>query len=155
MAEALNSPGVEEWRVVPSMPEMLASSWGRIVRKPHKVKMPNGGARLYSPKPTYGFVVSAKKGAKHTYRGTNYRGIGNVKVHRLVCEAFHGSPPEGKNMVIHINEDAHDNRPQNLKWGTQKENMNAPGYKAWARSITGENHPRYKARMARLAREAA
>jgi hypothetical protein len=111
--------------------------------------------RWYRSKPTYGVVTSARKGAKHTYRGLYRRGIGNVKVHRLVCEAFHGPAPEGKNVVIHINEDAHDNRPQNLKWGTQKENLNAPGFKAWQRTRTGENHPVYKAKMARLAREAA
>lgn len=155
MAEALNSLGVEEWRVVPSKPMLLASSWGRIVRKPRQGKMPHGGMRMYIPKPTYGVVTSAKKGAKHTYRGIYYLGIGNVKVHRLVCEAFHGPAPEGKNVVIHINENPHDTRPQNLKWGTQKENLNAPGFKAWQRTRTGENHPGYKGRMARLAREAA
>jgi hypothetical protein len=29
-------------------------------------------------------------------------------------------------VVIHINENPHDNRPENLKWGTQKENLNYP-----------------------------
>lgn len=156
MAEALNSLGVEEWRVVPSMPEILASSWGRIMRKPFMAGAKDGrGLRWYRPKPTYGVTRSAKKGAAHTYRGYRYRTTGNVKVHRLVCEAFHGPAPEGKNVVIHINENPHDNRPQNLKWGTQKENLNAPGFKAWQRTRTGENHPGYKGRMARLAREAA
>ena len=53
-------------------------------------------------------------------------GIGNVKVHRMVCEAFHGPAPAGKPYVLHIDENAHNNRPENLKWGTQKENLRMP-----------------------------
>jgi len=45
------------------------------------------------------------------------------KVHQLVCEAFHGPKPFEKAVVIHIDEDAHNNRPENLMWGTQKENL--------------------------------
>jgi hypothetical protein len=118
----------EQWREVPSLPQIEASSWGRIRRKAHTGRMPYGGQRQYSSDPTYGTVRRASKTAKHTYRGYNYRGIGNVKVHRAVCEAFHGPAPDGKPVVIHINEDAHDNRPENLRWGTQKENLNMPKY---------------------------
>lgn len=155
MAEALNSPGVEEWRVVPSRPMLLASSWGRIMLIP-RMGLTRGGKRdrLYRTKPTYGVVTRASKTAAHSYRGRYYKGVGNVKVHRLVCEAFHGPAPEGKHVVIHINENSHDNRPQNLKWGTQKENLNAPGLKAWQKTRTGENNPARKGMLAKLARAA-
>jgi hypothetical protein len=81
---------------------------------------------MYSSKPTFGCVRRAKRDATHSYRGYLYQGIGNVKVHRAVCEAFHGPAPDGMPYVLHIDEDAHNNRPENLKWGTQKENLRMP-----------------------------
>lgn len=126
MANAAFSAGVEEWRVVPSRPEIEASSFGRIRRAPQIKPMPYGGLREYRSEPTYGTVRRAHNAATHTYRGYIYRGIGNVKVHRMVCEAFHGQAPAGMPYVLHIDENAHNNRPENLKWGTQKENLNMP-----------------------------
>jgi hypothetical protein len=75
----------------------------------------------------------------------NYKGK-NYKVARLVCEAFHGPPPPDKPNCLHRNEDALDNRPRNLKWGTQKENLNAPGFVAYCKGRTGENNPYIKGR---------
>jgi len=43
-------------------------------------------------------------------------------VHRLVAEAFHGSCPEGHE-VCHANHVRHDNRPENLHYGTHSENV--------------------------------
>lgn len=36
---------------------------------------------------------------------------------------------------MHINEDPLDNRPENLRWGTQKENLNAPGFIEYAKRV--------------------
>lgn len=72
-------------------------------------------------------------------------GIGNIKMHQAVCEAFHGPKPFPKAVVIHLDENAHNNRPENLKWGTQKENCASPGYRAYCRSRTGANSPTTKA----------
>ena len=44
-------------------------------------------------------------------------------VHRLVCDAFHGAMPKGKTITCHRNGDRTDNRPKNLYWATQAENM--------------------------------
>lgn len=133
MADAPISAGIEEWRVVPSRPQIEASSWGRIRRKQHEKPMPHGGKRSYVSRPSYGVKTRSSKTASHVYLGYVYRGIGNVKVHRLVCEAFHGPAPEPKLVVIHLDEDALNNRPENLKWGTQKENLNMPKITAWRR----------------------
>ena len=61
--------------------------------------------------------------------------FGNIKIHRLVCEAFHGIAPFDRAVVL-LN-----NRPENLRWGTQKENLNMPNFIKYCKSRTGENSP--------------
>jgi hypothetical protein len=90
----------EVWKPIPSLEGHLASSWGRILRvadqKILKVHMNDG----------YLYVAVA---------GKHYR------AHRLVAEAFLGPCPEGM-QVCHINCIRHDNRIENLKYGTPSEN---------------------------------
>lgn len=45
-----------------------------------------------------------------------------VKVHRLVCWAFHGPPPLGKPNALHRNGIPSDCRAENLYWGSYAEN---------------------------------
>lgn len=78
------------------------------------------------------------------------RTFGNMKIHRLVCEAFHGAPPFAKAVVIHLDENAMNNKPENLRWGTQKENLNMPGFIAYCKTRTKENSPVTKGRMAKF-----
>lgn len=119
----------EDWKPVPSEPGVLASSYGRILLPPSYAPICHGGYRGYFPKPRYGQVSREKIGAKHTYRIIMIKDVAKPsrqrprKVHQLVCEAFHGPKPFEHAVVIHIDEDAHNNRPCNLKWGTQKENL--------------------------------
>jgi hypothetical protein len=132
----------EVWKPVPSLSGVMASNEGRLLLPPRFAPLPNGGYRLYVPQPVRGMVTRATKDASHSYRGLFNKHYGNIKVHQAVCEAFHGPKPFPAAVVLHLNEDAHDNRPENLRWGTQKENLNAPGFKAWCRS------PERKARIA-------
>ena len=131
------SEKTEIWKPVPSEPGVLASSWGRILQPPRHAPLPNGGYRIYTPKPVVGCVTRASRAATHVYMGTLIRADGDKqrprKVHQLVCEAFHGVKPFASAVVIHLDEDATNNRPENLKWGTQKENLNMPGIKAFHR----------------------
>lgn len=132
---------MEIWKDVPSMPGLKASSLGRIQLPHGTAPMPNGNIRSYEPKPNYGYKTRASKTARHEYMGLQNRKYGNIKVHRAVCEAFHGPAPFKSAVVIHLNENALDNRPENLKWGTQKENLNMPKFIEYCKSRIGPNSP--------------
>ena len=136
----------EIWKPVPSKPGIIASSWGRIKFPDREARMPHGGIRKYKTKPTSGTKTRAGKTARHQYYGVYNKFFGNVKVHRAVCEAFHGPAPAGREIVLHLDENALNNRPENLKWGTQKENLNAPGFIEYCKSRTGDDNPFIKGR---------
>ena len=130
----------EIWTPVPSEPGVLASSEGRVLLPPSYAPMHHGGYRSYLPKPRFGQVSKASKEAVHEFRIVMVKDNRKPsrqrprKVHQLVCEAFHGPKPFDDAVVIHKDENAHNNRPENLKWGTQKENLNAPGHIDYLRS---------------------
>lgn len=92
----------EEWREPPSYPGFKVSSLGRVIGK--------RGA-LMKPRP-------------HGRDGTHLAvSIGSkpVLVHHLVLDAFVGPRPVGM-QARHLNDDGHDNRIENLRWGTAHEN---------------------------------
>ena len=126
----------EIWRDVPSVPGILASSDGRVMHVPHRDAMPKGGTRPYGGEPTFGVWNKADgRFITKTY-----------KVHRLIAEAFHGPAPFEGAVVMHLDENAANNRASNLRWGTQKENLNAEGFLAYCRSRVGNHSPTVKAR---------
>lgn len=99
---------------------------------PYQAPLPNGGTRQYGGYPSYGNW----DGSRFIYVHKGH----TKKVHRLVCEAFNG-PPVGKQVCMHLDEDSSNNTPDNLRWGTQKENLNAPGFIEYCKNRTGENSP--------------
>lgn len=127
----------EEWRIVPSDVSLLASSAGRIMVAPYSIL--TGSRRSYGGTPTQG----QWDGDRFVYARKGYR---TVKVARLVCEAFHGSPPHEDAVCMHGDENSRNNTPENLAWGTQKQNLNAPGFLQYCRGRTGENNPLIKGR---------
>ena len=48
---------------------------------------------------------------------------GNVRIHQVVCTAFHGPAPEQNMVVDHIDTNRCNNRPENLRWVTRLENV--------------------------------
>lgn len=157
MADRLITPKGDEsqvvdreiWKPVPSEPGLLASSHGRVLQGPSYAPLPNGGFRAYMPEPRLGQVAKSHKSAKHEYyiiMVKRYDGNRQSprKVHQLVCEAFHGPRPFDNAVVMHLDEDALNNRPENLQWGTQKENLNAPGFRAYCQTRTGDENPYVK-----------
>ncbi|MDG9785315.1 HNH endonuclease signature motif containing protein [Metapseudomonas otitidis] len=119
----------EIWRNVPSVPGLIASSAGYLMVVPYIHELNN---HRYGGLPTKG----QWDGKRFVYviKGKTY------KAHRLICEAFNGPPWPGA-VCMHLDEDASNNRPENLAWGTQKENLNAPGFIEYCKSRTGENSP--------------
>jgi hypothetical protein len=86
--------------------------------------MPYGGERVRSFGPTVGLVGYGAKASEYRRMIFRFRGK-TYKVHRAVCEAFHGLAPFDGAVVMHLDEDGRNNLPHNLKWGTQRENLNA------------------------------
>lgn len=53
---------------------------------------------------------------------TGYMLIGQERVHRIVCTAYHGVPVEVRNVADHIDTNRCNNRHENLRWVTKLEN---------------------------------
>lgn len=120
----------------------MVSNEGRVMTKPYRAKMPHGGLRHYGGEPHFG-VWHKQEGRFITfYKKKNY------KISRLVCEAFHGKPPEDKPVCMHLDENAANNRAENLAWGTQKENLNAPQFIEYCQMKKGQKHPVYGTKLA-------
>lgn len=106
----------EVWKSVPSAPFLEASSFGRImVEKWRREKERARGGHAWT---------GAWDGKRYIFRlrGKTY------KVARVVCEAFHGPAPDDRPLCLHLDENSRNNRPENLRWGTQAENLSAPRF---------------------------
>ena len=58
---------------------------------------------------------------------TGYMILSGIRVHQVVCTAFHGPEPEPHMIVDHIDTNRCNNRPENLRWLTRIENaLNNP-----------------------------
>lgn len=128
----MKNKDVEVWRQVPlsiASNDFEASSWGRVRLK-----------RKWRGIPPYGYVRGGNPRTGSVYKIGDYARYqlntkaGCYLVSRLICAAFHGLPPADKPKCLHVDENGLNNRPENLKWGTQEENLNAPGFKAKQRS---------------------
>ena len=112
----------EVWRAIPYS-TYEASSLGRIRNSSTgKLQEPQLGTDGYL------FVGVRFLDQKHS-----------KNVHRLVCLAFHGAKPAGAECVRHLDGDRSNNRPENLRWGTNKEN--AADTILHGRQVAGFEHP--------------
>ena len=103
-----------EWKPAPGLEDYAISESGWICRM-----TPGRGATL--GRMTRGAMMPIGYWMLHQrIKGTRKKRM--YYVHRLVCEAFHGSPPASDPEVDHINGDRGDNHASNLRWVTAKEN---------------------------------
>lgn len=129
----------EEWKdVVGFEGSYMVSSFGRVVSLDREGIRKNR-KRPFIPKYTInnkGYKVSRLWDGKCTV---------NKYTHRLVAEAFLKNE-ENQKQIDHINTDRLDNRVENLKWCSPKENQNNPlTRKHISESKTGiRNRPLFK-----------
>ena len=131
---------MERWRQSTRLPEYLVSSHGNLMLIPYQKD-----GRWFGGRSISGTTAPDQPRKLMQYKGKTY------KVHQLVCEAFHGPRPSPKHVVMHLDDNPLNNRADNLKWATQKENLNTPKFLAYCRSRTGESNPFVKGRMKRAA----
>lgn len=93
---------MEEWRDVPGRPGYIVSNEGRAA----KLLTQNGGTKGYVQYP-----IPDGAGGRH-----------REYLHTWVMLAFAGPRPEGA-WILHKNDVKTDNRLENLRYGTPKENM--------------------------------
>lgn len=101
---------VEIWKPIPSLPGVEASSLGRI--------------RVHAGEPTLGYWD--KQHGRYVYHTPRINSDKTFRVSKVICEAFHGPAPVDKPICLHEAENSRNNQPDNLKWGTNKENQNYP-----------------------------
>lgn len=104
-----------EWRPIPDWPAYEVSNHGDVRRAS------DGG----SPIAKRGKVLRRNLVGRY-YRVSLHcptRGRMQMMVHRAVAIAFIGPPPSPTHQVAHGDNNGLNNRPENLRWATQAENM--------------------------------
>lgn len=111
---------LEEWRDIEGLEEEYqVSNQGRVRTKTRSIAC-LGGTRIIK-----GQILKLRKNRGGYLQVTlsRHRVAKTRLVHRLVCRAFHGTPPEGKPMTLHWDGDRENNHASNLRWGDNSENM--------------------------------
>lgn len=116
------------WAPIVGFPDYEVSSYGRVRRvvasehgHPPKVLTscfdPKGYARIH-------LMLNGKRHSRI--------------ISRLVCQAFHGNPPSPYHQAAHGDGNKKNNRMDNLRWATRRENE--ADKKAHGTALTGDRH---------------
>lgn len=97
----------EVWKEIPGYSGYLASSLGKIKNKKTGHISKGGDAGRYLKVSVYRDGED-KPHLEH--------------LHRIICLAFHGKPKKGQ-VVLHIDNNKTNVKSSNLKWGSQKTNV--------------------------------
>lgn len=121
MAEATDTLEGEVWKPVPGYEGSYeVSNLGRVRALPRWVNSKNGSFALKRMK-----IMSGSPNGKTGYPEVKLAKNGSSRghsVHRLVCLAFHGPAPDGRDQVAHCDGTRTNNRADNLRWASAKEN---------------------------------
>lgn len=123
---------MEEWKDIKNYPDYMVSNQGRVKSLNFKRTGKEQVLRCCKGKDGYLAVKLYKNGK-----------LKNFKVHRLVSEAFIPNT-NNKPFIDHINTDKTDNRVENLRWVTSKENSNNPLTKGKQVGKIGKLSPNHK-----------
>lgn len=128
-------------RKIPGYSNYLAGDDGKVYRLWHYGKPLNPPLELKSFKNPCGYLqCGAIADSDCPPMVGKPRREGRL-VHHLICLAFHGLPPERGWEVDHINYVRDDNRPENLRWVSTRENR--VGRRVYG-APKGEKHPAAK-----------
>lgn len=126
---------MEIWKQIPGFSNYEVSSFGKVRNKSGSILVQwlNGSREdnLY-------LALDLQKDGDEDWKTRRKR----MSVHRLVLMAFHGMPEDGQ-IACHKNNIKTDNRPENLYWGTYKDNAADQiknGTFKYAHPGLGENH---------------
>lgn len=101
----------ELWKEVPGHPLYEVSSFGNVRSYNHSSGRRRKFPRLLKP--------TKIRGGYFQVRITNSK---HFMVHQLVGMTFLPNP-ENHPIILHLDNNPENNKPENLKWGTQKENI--------------------------------
>lgn len=101
------------WKPAPGFEGWYEVSDTGLMRRVHPGTRTRVGRLLAQTPSSNGYVV-----ARLFVEGVGY----TRAVHRLVAEAFCGRPTAESFLVRHLDGDPLNNRAENLRWGTPKEN---------------------------------
>ena len=121
---------MEQWLVVVGFSEYSVSSLGRVKRAVADRQGKNYGKILK------GWIANSGYLQVRIVRDGVYS---SLLVHRVVCHAFHGSPPTPKHHATHMDGNRINNLKINLRWKTPSEN-NMEKHRHGT-MLTGDNHP--------------
>lgn len=139
MANNASSSKIEIWKPVVGYEAFYeVSSLGRVRSLPRTTTYMTTRGRVTRTRPARMRALQ-RVGPYYTVvlRAENGKSKGRT-VHSLVCEAWHGPAPVGR-QVSHLNGNGRDNRPENLRWETPKENTGRK--KDHGTQAYGEDHP--------------
>lgn len=109
----------EEWRPVVSHPDRYeVSSRGRVRVKSRHVTI--GPVSFWTKAK---LLAQVPGGRANNYLRVHLYGPERFAfVHRLVAEAFLGDPPFPGAVILHLEDNGHDNRADHLRYGDRDEN---------------------------------
>lgn len=122
MADETNITETEEWRDVVGWEGLyLVSSHGQVKRLPSVVRG-KGGSFQARPGTMRKPYVDPDTGYQMVKLCDGPKKTKHIRIHILVCTAFHGPKPGPKFHVAHWDGDNGNNRKSNLRWATAREN---------------------------------
>lgn len=111
----------EQWLPIPGHETSYAVSDQGRVKSLQRIVVRSDGVE----QPVNERILKASPGLAGRYLGVMLYASGKgerLAIHRLVARTFLGEPPNGQ-VVRHLDGDPHNNRLENLAWGTASENM--------------------------------